>query len=129
MSGKHGMTGGGGPRPNSGRPPKKKPDYEEKFKERILRAAQELKREHGTNIEKAILSLCYDPDTQDSVKASIFKTYADMFVVRSSRNSSEFEFKNRGPVIGLPPMREDPAKIIPIDGSKDGNSGIDTTEN
>ena len=123
MAGKPGMTGGGGARPNSGRPPKKKPDYEEKFKQRVLRAAQELKKEHGISIEKAMLSLCYDANTQDSVKASIFKIYADMFVVKSSRKGAEPGVAHRGPVIRLPPMRPDPAKIVPLEGGKKDTSG------
>jgi hypothetical protein len=129
MAGKPGMTGGGGPRPNSGRPPKKRPDYEKKFKKRILKAARELEKEHGINLEKTMLALCYDANTQDSVKASIFKIYADMFVVKSSRRGAEPEIAHRGPVIGLPPMRPDPAKIVPLEGGKnDPSSDSDATK-
>ena len=123
MSGKPGMTGSGGLRPGAGRPQKKRSDYEKKFKQRVLKAARELKKEHGINIEKAMLSLCYDANTQDSVKASIFKIYADMFVVKSSRKGAEPGVAHRGPVIRLPPMRPDPAKIVPLEGGKKDTSG------
>jgi hypothetical protein len=129
MSGRPGITGSGGSRPGAGRPQKQKPDYENKFKQRILKAARELKKEHGISIEKAMLCLCFDADTQDSVKASIFKIYADMFVVKSSRRGAEPEVRNRGPVIGLPPMRPDPAKIVPLEGGKnDPSSDSDATK-
>ena len=116
MSGKK-KSGWGGARPGAGAPKKPKPDYDEKFKKQVLKAARELQKEHGISIEKAMLSLIYDEKAQASVKASVFKTYVEMFVTKHSAKDVTVDDK-RGPVIGLPPMREDPAKIVAIDGGK-----------
>ena len=137
MAGKKGMTGSGGARPGGGRPPKEKPEYEEEFRDAVLKAAQKLAKKYGKTLEEALLSLCFEDDTQDSVKASIFKVYADMFTVKRSRQSVElkdhhpgptiFKENDRGelvitklgsPTICLPETRPDPAKLIPVKGGK-----------
>jgi len=135
MAGKKGMTGSGGARPGGGRPPKEKPDYEEEFRDAVLKAARRLAKKHGKPLEEAVLSLCFEANTQDSVKASIFKVYADMFTVKHSKQSVEMKDRYLGPtiiretesgervvmqpgspVIGLPEAKQDPAKLIQKDG-------------
>jgi hypothetical protein len=103
----------GGRRDGSGRKPKKKPNYDLKFKRAILRAARKLVRKHGKPIEEAVLELVYLPETQDAVKVAIWKTYLEMFMVKKSEKDVIVKDETIGPRIGLPPMREDSAlKIV-----------------
>ena len=137
MAGKKGMTGSGGARPGAGRPLKEKPDYEKEFRDAVLKAAQKLSKKYGKPLEEAVLSLCFEGNTQDSVKASIFKVYADMFTVKQSRQSVELEDRYPGPTIYkindrgemvitkpghpaicLPETQPDPAKLIQKDGGE-----------
>ena len=46
-----------------------------------------LAKEHGITLEKAILSLCYKEKTQDSVKASIWKSFLESMVTKESKQS------------------------------------------
>lgn len=119
MAGKKGMRGGGGPRPGSGRPPKQAPEYDQQFKDAVLRAAQRLERKHGMPIEEAVLSLVYDGNVQDSVRASLFKTFASVFTVNRSRQSVEVEAPYPGPTIY---RINDKGERVIVKG--DGRSGI-----
>ena len=113
MAGKKGMKGGGGKRENqTGRPPKEPNTYSDKFKDDVLTAVNELAEEHGVPFLKQAFSLMYDDKTQSSVKASLLKTFSEIFAV--TKTESKVEDKRRGPVIGLPPIRgEDPAlKVV-----------------
>jgi hypothetical protein len=146
MAGKKGMTGSGGIRPGGGRPPKEKPDYEDEFKDAVLMAAKKLAKKYGKPIEEAVLSLCFESNTQDSVKASIFKVYADMFTVKQSRQSLETKERPLGPTIYkkndrgelvitklggtisgspgifLPEIEPDPATVVQRDGKKNAEA-------
>jgi hypothetical protein len=113
MAGKKGMKGGGGKRDNqTGRPLKEAACYSDTFKEDVLAAVGELEEEQGTTFLKQAFSLMYDDKTQSSVKASLLKTFSEIFAV--TKTESKVEDKRRGPVIGLPPIRgEDPAlKVV-----------------
>ena len=100
----------GGKRQGAGRPKTVK-TYSDKTKLAMLRAARELAAEYGEPIEKAMLRLCYLPATQDNCKASVFKSYLEALVAKESEKKVEVTDK-RGPVIGLPPMRQDPALAV-----------------
>jgi len=104
MAGKKGMKGGGGARPGAGRPRKKK-TVSEKIQRAIQKAVRELTKEHGETPEKAMLKLLYDGKTQDTVKASIFKSYLESNIVKET--TSKLDVKATGPTIGLPPQHED----------------------
>ena len=109
----------GGKRKNqTGRPKKEPPNYDMQFKESILQAAKELAEEHGRPIEKEILGLVYDSKTQDAVKASIWKTYVEMFIVKKTEKDVTVKDDTVGPRIGLPPMREDSALKVVSGGKK-----------
>jgi hypothetical protein len=108
----------GGRRDGSGRKSNKKPDYDLKFKRAILRAARKLARKYGKPIEEAVLELVYLPETQDAVKAAIWKTYVEMFIVKKSEKDVHVNDRIYGPVIGLPPANQDPALEI-VMGGKD----------
>ncbi|MFC1827759.1 hypothetical protein ACFLZQ_07520 [Thermodesulfobacteriota bacterium] len=104
MAGKKGRSG-------------RKPDnatVSDRTKKAILKAARKLKKEYGIPIEEAMLKLCYDDDTQASVKASIWKSYLESLVVRETKTESKIDDQRRGPVIGLPAVRgQDPAlKVV-----------------
>jgi hypothetical protein len=103
----------GGKRPGSGRKPKQKPDYDDKFKKKVLKIAKKLEKVHGKPIEEAVLEMVYDSKTQDAVKASIWKSFIEMFTVQ--RSSQDVKVTgNDGPAIMLPPINgEDPAlKVV-----------------
>ena len=73
----------GGARKGAGRPRKKK-SHSEKVKNAYVKAARELAKEFGEPIEKAMLRMVYDKDVQDSVKASIMKTYNEALLIKES---------------------------------------------
>lgn len=79
-------------------------------------AAKRLEEEFGMPIQEAALRLIYDSGTQASVKASILKVYNEATLVKESK--SEVTKTEKPLVIGLPRKRQDPAKVIPIDGGK-----------
>ena len=98
MAGVKGRSGG--PRPNSGRPRKVK-TVSEKVKKSILKAARELAKEHGMSLEKAMLRLCFDDNVQDSVRASIWKSYLESMVAKESKQEVGLNNKRNscGPAI------------------------------
>ena len=129
MAGTKGRSGG--PRPNSGRPRKVK-TVSEATKKAILKAARELAKEHGMSLEKAILSMCFKDDVQDSVRASVWKSYLESMVAKESKQEIDVnEERSSGPTIfrtndrgemvivqrgssaiALPELRPDPALKI-----------------
>ena len=110
MAGVKGRSGGY--RPGAGRPRKKK-TVSEKVKANYLKAARELAKEYGEPIEKAVLRLIYKDDVQDSVKASVLKAYNEALLIKETEQDVNINH-NHGPKIGLPEMRPDPAKLIPL---------------
>jgi len=100
----------GGYRPGAGRPRKKK-TVSEKVKAAYLKAARELAREYGEPIEKAVLRLVFKDDVQDSVKASVMKTYNEALLVRESKKDIDIN-PNRGPAIFLPEIMPDPSLAL-----------------
>lgn len=99
----------GGARPNTGPKPKQPPDYDAKFKKAVIRAANKLRKKYGMPIEEAVLELVYKADTQDSVKAAVWKTLLEIFTVKKTESKTENHDFKHGPIIGLPPVREDPS--------------------
>jgi hypothetical protein len=106
----------GGKRAGSG-PKRKKKTTSEKIKANYLKAARKLAKEHGKPIEEVVLGLVYDGKTQDSVKVAVLKAYNEALLVKESEQNVNIN-RNAGPKIGLPEMKPDPAKLIPIEGGK-----------
>jgi hypothetical protein len=106
----------GGKREGSG-PKRKKKTVSEKVRANYLKAARKLAKEHGSPIEEAVLGLVYDKKVQDSVKVAILKAYNEALLVKESEQNVNIN-KNAGPKIGLPEMKPDPAKLIPLKGGK-----------
>ena len=137
MAGVKGRSGG--PRPNSGRPRKVK-TVSERTKKAILKAARELAKEHGMSLEKAMLSLCFKDNVQDSVRASVWKSYLESMVAKESKKEIDvneerscgptiFRTNDRGEMvitrrvsspIALPEMRPDPALEVVKGGQHKG---------
>ena len=110
MAGTKGHSGG--PRPNSGRPRKVK-TASDKTKYAIMKAARKLAREHGMPIEEAMLRMIYDPKVQDSVRASIWKSYLESLVAKETEQRVDVkETSFRGPLI-LPPKALDAVRHLP----------------
>ena len=96
MAGKKGRSGGY--RKNAGRPKTTKV-MPESVKDAIKKAAQELAEEYGEPLEKAILRLIYQKNIQDSVKASIWKSYIDAMVSKKVEQSLNLKREHQGPTI------------------------------
>jgi len=107
---------GGKRNPVGGRPPKNMGSISDDVKQAWVDAAKRLEEEFGMPIQEAALRLIYDSGTQASVKASILKVYNEATLVKESK--SEVTKTEKPLVIGLPRKRQDPAKVIPIDGGK-----------
>lgn len=107
----------GGKREGAGRKRQVR-NHSEKTIKRWEAAARKLAREKGESIEYHLLSMLWDDDTQDSVKASIMKTYNEALIIKKTEQKSEATVTtNQGPVIGLPTMKKDPALEV-VDGGK-----------
>jgi len=91
----------GGYRNGAGRPYKKK-TVSEKIKNNYSKAARKLAKEHdGETIEYAVLKLLYKSDVQDSVKASIIKTYNEAMITKETDLNVDVKVA-QGPTIYLP---------------------------
>lgn len=99
----------GGKRAGAGRPRQTK-TVSEKVKKGWIIAARKIKKEKGMSIEEIALRMLLDPDIQDTVKASIIKIYNDALIVKTSETTQHVDHTH-GPAVGLPPVREDPAKL------------------
>ena len=116
MSGAKGRSGGY--RPGAGRPKKVK-TTSIRIKNNYIKAARKLAKEYGMPVEEAMLRMIYDPDVQDSVKASIMKSYNDALIAREVDQHVNVN-RQEGPAIMLPPMMPDPALSI-VEGGKKKN--------
>ena len=104
----------GGARANSG-PKKKERTISSAVKANILDAAERLKKKHKIPVEEAMLALIYDKKVQESVKASVFKTYLDAMVAKETLPPGEGATIK--PAVLLPEMMDDPAFAV-IEGGK-----------
>ena len=97
----------GGKRENAGRPNKIKPDYDEKFKKDIKKVLKKLEKHHNISFLEKIFSMAYDDNVQDTVKASLLKTYAEIFTVKKTEAKVDLEAPKE-PGIYLPKEAQDP---------------------
>lgn len=66
-------------------------------------------------IEESMLRMAFDKDTQDSVRASIMKSYNEAMITKAEKRDVTVT-KSKGPEIRkpvrLPPKRQDPALTV-----------------
>jgi hypothetical protein len=108
----------GGKRANTGPKPKEKLTKHQV--DAMLSKAEEYAKEYGKTIDEIILDFVYGLIDKITVRdrlaaIDMFKKYS-----MAKRTEKEIDVNKRiiGPAIALPPLRTDPAKIIPIDGGK-----------
>jgi hypothetical protein len=122
MSGKSKISAWGGYRTGSGRPRKKK-TVSEKVKNNYIKAARKIAREKGITIEEHLLWMLFDDNVQDTVKASIMKSYNEAIISKELDQNANVN-RHVGPVIGLPAMEEDPAlKVMAGGNNKNRHAG------
>ena len=93
--------------------------HSEKTIKRWEAAARKLAREKGETIEYHLLSMIFDGDIQDTVKASIMKSYNEALIVKKTESESKsVVHSTTGPAIGLPPIKQDPALQVVGGGKK-----------
>jgi hypothetical protein len=112
MAGQKGRSGG--PRPGAGRT-RKNNIVSEMQKEKWLEAAEQLAEDHGKTVEFVVLEMVYDKDVQDSVRIAAAKLYTEALIERGMVGDPTVD-RPLGPVVGLPPLRPDPALKIVRDG-------------
>ncbi len=101
----------GGRRPGAGRKLKKPANYDEEYKQLILRFLNEIEAETGEHPIKQALRMMGDKKTMATARAGVFKQVSEMFTVKKTERKEEINVK-QGPRIGLPPRRnngKDPA--------------------
>ena len=104
MAGVKGRSGG--KRANqTGRPPKEPIDYDTSFKQGVLNAVAELEEENNMPFLKKVFSMVYSDDIQDTVKASLFKTYSEIFATK--KTETKLEDLTKEPKIYLPAQDKD----------------------
>ena len=83
MAGIKGRSGGA--RPGAGAKRKIK-TVSEKTKSNYTKAAAKIAKEKGMTIEEHLLRMLFDDDIQDTVKASIMKSYNDAMISREVKS-------------------------------------------
>jgi hypothetical protein len=96
----------GGSRPGAGRPKMFK-NFSDAVKKDFLKAAKEKAKETGQTLGQVVVGLIYDENIQDSVRIAALKAWAEVVVVKESKQTIE-ERRFNGPVIGLPPIMPRP---------------------
>ena len=110
-------SGWGGKRKNqTGRPPIIK-TTSERIKNNYIKAANKLKKQYGIPLEEAVLGMVYDKKVQDTVKVAILKAYNEALLVKETEQNVNIN-ETRGPRIGLPEMKPDPALSLIKGGKK-----------
>ena len=104
----------GGKRPGSGR----KPAYmltDNQIKA-MLRSARKKAKAEGKTLDDVLLNIAYDTkDTGKQLAAiKLFKEFTMSKHTEKDINITD----TRGPKVGLPEMKPDPAKLIAIEGGK-----------
>ena len=78
----------GGQRANqTGRPSNKKQDYDEQFKKDIADVLKKLEKKHKASFLEKTFEMMYDDKTQDSVKASLFKSYSEIHALNKTETA------------------------------------------
>ena len=102
----------GGARKGAGAKLKAKPDYEDTFKKDVKAVLAKLKKKHkGKSFLESAFGMMWEKKVQDTVKASLLKTYAEIFTVKKSETKVDLN-QPTGPGIMLPPESEDPTEKI-----------------
>ena len=101
----------GGKRSGAGRKKNAPIDYDEKFKKDVLKVLKRLKKKHGIDFLEKAFEMMYDEKVQSAVKASLFKTYKEIFAVKKTDTNIKLP-ESSGPGILLPPIKEDPSGLI-----------------
>ena len=83
--------------------------YSEKVKKNWLDAAKKIAAETGKTIEEHCLRLLIDKKFQSAVKVAAVKLYNEALLVKESEQT--IIDNRRGPVIGLPPIKEKPVVV------------------
>lgn len=96
--------------------PKKKRNVSETIKSNYIKAAKQLAKEYGYTLEYAMLNMIYDKTIQDTVKASIMKSYNEAMIVKESQKEIKVT-DTRPPSVYLPDMDGDPALKL-VEGGK-----------
>jgi len=96
----------GGNRPGSGRPKGVK-NFSDEVQKDFLKAAKEKAKETGRTLGQVVVGLIYDENIQDSVRIAALKAWAEVVVVKESKQTVE-KHRFKGLVIGLPPIMRRP---------------------
>ena len=87
-----------------GRPPKVT-EHEDKFKADIVKVLAKLEKKNKKSFLEAAFSLMYEDKVQDTVKASLFKTYSEIFAVKKSE--TKIEDLTVAPKLYIPERKKD----------------------
>lgn len=97
----------GGWRPGAGR----KPDTLSKHQvDLMLRAAKKRAKEEGKTIDDILLDIIYGDETNNKDRLAGIKLFKDYTIPKIKEEGDTN--KALGPQIGLPAMKEDPAKVV-----------------
>lgn len=101
----------GGNRKGSGRKKLPPVDYDDKFKKDVLSTLSKLAKKHDASFLEKVFEMMYNEKVQDTVKASLFKTYKEIFVSKTPETKVEVS-QVTGPGIMLPTKKPDPSEKI-----------------
>ena len=112
VDGKKDGRGSGGNR--DGRPPK---DKTETILDALERAVKKYAKSLSTTWETEFAKLMFDTSASNRDRIAAYKLFMDAMIVK--KQSKDVANPNMdGPAIRLPPVKADPAKVIPMTGKK-----------
>ena len=123
MSGVKGQKGGGGARTGSGRKPiNQLADHQAKILHRAIRKRAKIEGRHW---QELLLDFVFGKDIKTGVpldmtakeRLTALRLLSDLAVAKQSEQTVNVN-RSEGPTIMLPPVKPDPAKLVPIDGKR-----------
>lgn len=123
MAGIKGQKGGGGARPGSGR--KAINQLSDKQAKQLHAAIKKRCKLEGRSWQELLLDFVFGKDlnTNSDLKMTpkerltALRLLADLAVAKQSEQTVNVN-RNEGPTIGLPPVKQDPAKLVSLDGGR-----------
>lgn len=108
----------GGRRPGAGR---KKVTLSQSQINKMIKAAKKRAKETGRTLDDILLDFAYglvdEKEVDNKDRLAAIKLYKDFTISKHSEKDVNIT-DNRGPKIGLPARKPDPAKLVGIDGGK-----------
>ena len=85
----------------------------------MFRSARRIAKEEGKTLDDILVLIAYGKSSRVSIRDQLaaIKIFKDFTMSKTSEQNVNIS-DTRGPVIGLPELKEDPSKVVHLDRSK-----------